>query len=317
MTTSVYPATGGFVDNTSAAVFIPEIWSDEVIAAYKANLVLANLARKMKFQGKKGDTIHVPKPIRGAATAKAANTAVTVQNETELELAIAIDQHWEYSRLIEDITETQAKSSLRKFYTDDAGFALATRVDTDLFALGKSFGDGDGSDWTNSAVFFNDATNGLTAFAEDTVIVTDYLTDAGVRGMIQKLDDNNVPMTGRFWAVPPSAKNTLLGIDRYVSSDFNKGMGVANGMIGSVYGVDFYTTTNAPIIETAANNTAGDDVKASMLAHRDAMILVEQVGVRSQAQYKQEWLGTLYTADQLYGKAAYRPEAGFIVAVPG
>lgn len=317
MTTSVYPATGGFVDNTSAAVFIPEIWSDEVIAAYKANLVLANLARKMKFQGKKGDTIRVPKPIRGAATAKAANTAVTVQNETELDLAITIDQHWEYSRLIEDITETQAKSSLRKFYTEDAGFALATRVDTDLFALGKSFGDGDGSDWTNTAVWFNDATNGLTAYAEDTVIVTDYLTDAGVRGMIQKLDDADVPMTGRFWVLPPSAKKTLLGIDRYVSSDFNKGMGVSTGIIGSVYGIDFYVSTNAPIIETAANNSAGDAVKASMLAHRDALILVEQVGVRSQAQYKQEWLGTLYTADQLYGKAAYRPEAGFIVAVPG
>ena len=35
MTDSTYPATGGFVDNTSAATFIPEIWSDEIIAAYQ------------------------------------------------------------------------------------------------------------------------------------------------------------------------------------------------------------------------------------------------------------------------------------------
>ena len=70
MATSVYPATGGFVDNTSAAIFIPEIWSDEVIAAYEKNLVLANLVKKMSMTGKKGDTIHIPKPTRGAANAK-------------------------------------------------------------------------------------------------------------------------------------------------------------------------------------------------------------------------------------------------------
>ena len=53
MTDSTYPATGGFVDNTSAATFIPEIWSDEIIAAYQKNLVLANLVKKMSMAGKK------------------------------------------------------------------------------------------------------------------------------------------------------------------------------------------------------------------------------------------------------------------------
>jgi hypothetical protein len=79
MATSTYPATGGFVDNTSAATFIPEIWSDEVIAAYEKNLVLANLVKKMSMTGKKGDTIHIPKPTRGSANAKVENTAVTVR----------------------------------------------------------------------------------------------------------------------------------------------------------------------------------------------------------------------------------------------
>lgn len=35
------------VTNTTAATFIPEIWSDEIIAAYKNNLVLANAVNKM------------------------------------------------------------------------------------------------------------------------------------------------------------------------------------------------------------------------------------------------------------------------------
>ena len=53
MATSTYPAMGGAVDNTSAATFIPEIWSDEVVAAYQSNLVLANLVKKMSMSGKK------------------------------------------------------------------------------------------------------------------------------------------------------------------------------------------------------------------------------------------------------------------------
>ena len=37
-------------NNTTAAVagnFIPELWSDEVIGAYKSNLVIANLVTKL------------------------------------------------------------------------------------------------------------------------------------------------------------------------------------------------------------------------------------------------------------------------------
>ena len=131
MATSVYPNMGGAVDNTSAAKFIPEIWSDEVIAAYKSNLVLANLVKKMSMTGKKGDTIHVPKPTRGSAHAKAEGVAVTIQNNVESEVLININKHFEFSRLIEDITEVQALASLRQFYTGDAGYGLAKQVDDD------------------------------------------------------------------------------------------------------------------------------------------------------------------------------------------
>ena len=99
MATSTYPATGGFVDNTSAATFIPEIWSDEVIAAYEKNLVLANLVKKMSMQGKKGDTIHIPKPTRGSANAKVENQAVTVQNAVESEVVVVSDGAKNHSAL--------------------------------------------------------------------------------------------------------------------------------------------------------------------------------------------------------------------------
>jgi HK97 family phage major capsid protein len=150
------------VTNTTGATFIPEIWSDEIIAAYEKSLVLANLVNRMPMTGKKGDTLHIPKPTRGDASAKSAETQVTLIAATESEVQVTVDQHYEYSRLIEDITDVQALASMRQFYTSDAGYALAKQVDTDLFALGKSLGDSDGADWVHSNSFFIYASTGLT-----------------------------------------------------------------------------------------------------------------------------------------------------------
>ena len=307
------------VTNTTAATFIPELWSDEIVAAYKSNLVLANLVNRMPMSGKKGDTLHIPKPTRGSASAKAAETQVTLQAATETEVQVLINKHYEYSRLIEDITDVQALSSMRKFYTDDAGYALAKQVDDDLFLLGKKFGDdnGAGTDWIHSNSFYVDAANGIAAYAVDTVAPTDVFTDLAFRELIKQLDDNDTPMDGRFIVVPPSVRQTIMGIDRYQSSDFVDGRGVMNGQIGSLYGVDVYVSSNCPVIETAANNTASTvDTKAAIIGHKDAMVLAEQMGVRSQTQYKQEYLSNLFTSDTLYGTQVLRPESGLVVAVP-
>ena len=235
MATSVYPATGGMVGNTDAATFIPEIWSDEVIAAYEKSL----------------------------------------------------------------------------------GYALGKQVDDDLFTLGKSFGDGDGSNFVTSATFYNDVSTGTTAYAVDQVVVGDIFDDSFLRDMIQKMDDADTPMDGRSLVIPPAMRNAIMGVDRYVSSDFVNGQGVANGKIGELYGVDIYVSTNCPVLETASENSAGGAIRGALLCHKDTMVLAEQQGIRSQTQYKQEFLGTLYTADRLYGTQVLRPETGFIMAVNG
>jgi len=315
MATSTYPTMTGAVGLTEAATFIPELWSDEIRASYEKNLVLARLVKRLSMKGKKGDTMHIPAPTRGSAYAKSENTAVTLQNNTESEVQVVINKHYEYSRLIEDIVGVQSLDSLRRFYTEDAGYALAKQIDSDLFALGKSLGDGDGSDWTHSNSYYIDAPNGLTLYAEDTVTTSDVFTDAGFRSLIQLMDDADVPMDNRYFVIPPALRNAIMGIDRYVSSDFVNGRGVQNGKIGELYGIDIYVTSNCPEVETAAANTAGDRLIAAMLMHKDSLILAEQMGVRSQTQYKQEYLANLYTADTLYGVKAYRPDSAFVLVV--
>ncbi len=315
MATSVYPATGGFTDNTTQAVFIPELWSDEIRAAYEKKLVMAGLVKRLPMVGKKGDTVHIPAPTRGEAHAKQAKVAVTVQANTEGEVQVLIDKHFEFSKLIEDITDVQALTSMRGFYTDDAGYALARKVDFELHQLGKSIGDGDGSAWATSNAYYTDATNGLSSYAVDTITTADLTTDASFRALIKKLDDADVPFDERYFVVPPSLRSTMMGIDRYVSSDFVDGRGVQNGKIGNIYGIDIYVSTHCSTTETAAENSAGGEIKAATLFHREAFILAEQQTIRSQTQYKQEWLGTLFTADNIFGVNTYRPDAALTLMV--
>jgi N4-gp56 family major capsid protein len=303
------PNAGGLGANTgTAATFVPEIWSDEVIAEYEKNLVLANLIKKMSMKGKKGDTIHVPSPVRADASKKVNETSVSLIADTEGELVIYIDQHWEYSRMIEDITEAQALSSLRRFYTSDAGYALARQTDTVLFGEGTKLGDGDGTNFQHSNSIMPGALGAAVPWAG--VAPTEAFTDVTMRDALQLLDDADVPMTGRFFVIPPVLCNEIRGIERYNSTDFVNNKGTVNGKIGELYGVDVYVSTNVPSAVDAVSGT-----RAALLAHKDAYVLAEQIGVRSQTQYKQEFLSTLYTADRLFGTQCYRPENGVNIVV--
>ncbi|CAB4153672.1 hypothetical protein UFOVP626_18 [uncultured Caudovirales phage] len=296
------------VTTTTAATFIPEIWSDEIIAAYKKNLVLANIVMKMNFKGKKGDVVHIPAPTRGSASAKAASTAVTLIADTETEIQVSINKHFEYSRFIEDIVEAQALNSLRQFYTADAGYALAKQVDTSLVQLGRAFNGATigTNDYATSAATTKAfiGSDGTTAYNSSTSNAS-ALTDAAIRRTIQRLDDNDTPMDNRFFLIPPSSRNTLMGLSRYTEQAFvGNGNVIRTGEIGNLYGIPVFTSSNA---DTGAGNSTTDRI--CLMGHKDAMVLVEQIGIRSQTQYKQDYLATLFTSDTLYGVAALRAAA--------
>jgi N4-gp56 family major capsid protein len=285
------------VTTTSAANFIPEIWSDEIVAAYKKNLVMANLVKKMNFRGKKGDTVHIPAPARGSASAKVAANTVTLIAESNSEIQVAITNHYEYSRLIEDIVEAQALASLRGFYTEDAGYALAKQVDSSLIQLGRGANAGNAANQQYAGGLIGSTGAAYTYSSSNAAAIADQ----GIRKAIQVLDDNDVPMDGRSLVVPPVARNSMLGIARFTEQAYRgNGNTLVNGEFGDIYGVKVYVSTNC---DTTAASTPD---KVALLFQRDFAVLVEQLGVRTQTQYKQEFLANLLTADTLYGVAEMR-----------
>ncbi len=317
---------------TENAVFIPELWSDEVIAAYKKNLVMANLVTVFNHVGKKGDTFHIPAPVRGSATAKAHATEVTLINDVPTEIQVLINKHFEYSRLIEDMAEIQGLDSYRRYITDDAGYALARQVDWSIHMLGRSDQSGTeptvGSDISAAdydagsdaavAVIGSDGSTAWNPAANANAGNATALAKAGIRKVIQTLDDDDVPFVGRALVVPPVEKNNLLGVDSdfFVRADAAGGGvngGARTGLIGDVYGVPVYVSTNCPAIDDDGGTA---DQRACLMFHKDALALVEQLNVRSQAQYMQEYLATLYTSDTIYGTKVLRQEGLVKIIVP-
>ena len=250
----------------------------------------------------------MPTPTRGSATAKTTRQQVTLIAATDSEITVAIDKHFEYSRLIEDLLDKQALTSMRQFYTDDAGYALSKQVDTSLWEQTYALQGGDGSSayHGDTAVIGSD---GTTLFSASQAGVA--IADAGVRKVIQTLDDVDVPMADRFLVVPPVEKKNLTGIARFTEQAYvgetGGGNTIRNGLIGDLYGIPIYVSTNSP-----TNNSA----RACLLAHKSAMVMVEQMGIRTQTQYKQEFLGDLFTADTIYGTGELRNDAGVVIAVP-
>lgn len=316
---------------TEVPNFIPQLWSNEVVASYKTNIVLARLVRKLNHRGKKGDTIKIPTPSRGNASNKTSESQVTlIQHGTDAGLTVSINRHKEYSRLIEDIVDVQALGSLRAFYTDDAGYAIAKRVDRDIIfeAIAKGNGgnativedasgnvDSTSSSDTNSltgdgSTVWSPAANANAGNAVD-------LTDLGIRKLVRKLDDLDAPMAGRYLVVPPVVKQDMMGFARYTEQAFTGESGSSNtirtGRVGDVYAVEVYMTTNLPFVE---DDGAAADQRSLLFFQRDALLLVEQMGVRTQTQYKQEYLGDLFTADVIYGVATLRSTSVVPVVVP-
>lgn len=309
----------------SNSAFVRELWTDEVIASNKANLVMPQLVVVMNHQKRKGDTFHIPNPTRGNASAKAAETQVVLIAAQETQKQYLIDQHWEYSRLIEDLVAVQADDSIRTFYTDDAGYALAKRVDTYLHQQGAKFAGAHSSPLVEGTNYSKAVIGAPTAGA----LVTwnpsananagnaAALTDEGIRIMIQELDDNDTPMAGRVLVIPPVEKRNLTGIARFTEQAFTGEAGdgntIRNGRVGNVYGVEVYVSTNCP---TVADTGAATDQRACLMFQKEGLVLIEQLRPRTQAQYKQEYLSDLFTADMIFGGGVLRPEAGIAIVVP-
>lgn len=287
MVTGAYASGNVNIGVTAASVFRPNVWSNEVLMFVKANLVLVPLVKHYDAEvSSYGQTVEIPNVSAISANLKSQNTVVTLNYITESKTTITINQHYESSFLLEDIAKVQSKYDLRSDYTQSAAYAIAAKIDNGIANLMTTSFTGYGT--------FGTALN-------DTLILA----------VNRYLDDNKAPQTDRSLVVTPQGKQEMLAIDKYIRYDAI-GVGgsdnsILNGQIGEIYGVKVFMSQNLVQVTTNPNQNN------HLFFHKEAFAVAIQQQPRTQAAYKQEYLGWLVTVDILWGMNTLRSGFGFVV----
>lgn len=275
---------------TTAAEFLPTIWSADVLMAAENALVAAPLVRRFDSQVRaRGQALKIPTVSNITATAKVENTDITPSAPTDTAITLNVNS-WYYAAVkIEDMASVQASYDLRSLYSEKLGYGIAKQVDSDVLGLYTGLTN---TDVGTYAVDVDDATMVAARLA---------------------LDLADVPMDNRAYIMSPYQIASLMKIDKYVRADalgsMNEPSPIRKGpntryLWGEIYGTPVYYTNNIPV--TAATPTQTHNV----LIHKEAWALAMQQAPRLQAQYYAISLAWLVVVDVIYGFTTTRSTFG-------
>ena len=267
-----------YLDTTTGAVFIPEIWSEPIYKFMFAELKLKNSVDDYSALVKgAGDTIHIPKIAIDGTETKAASTAVTFSaSGTEGEVQLSINKHKYLANIFEDIALIQSNFELINKYTKMFGHQLARTVEDDMWS------ELDGFQTTQNLA----ADNRVQADDLEAVLNNLYSMD---------IDPNTCSFTVNN-NILSDMLNPSGGIAQYfIRQDaVGDGTGLRTGAVGLIYGMDVFYSRSI-------SSSGSTGTKVGAVYPPEACAYASQQDVRVQAQYDVEYLGTKVVADMIYG----------------
>lgn len=273
------------ITSTTASVSNPAITSKDVIEFREANLGMeAVVSSRYKDEAGVGTTIrwsNISAPNSGAARAKSEgnNNTTTKDATTETAVTLTINNHYYSQYELEEFEDHLSIVDQVRWAARGAAYVVNLAVDDALAALPDDFSNSVGT-------------------------LTIDPSDEDIRRALQYLDDANAPMDGRFFGMAPAVKYAMLGIDRYASSDFNRG-GITNivkGQFNGPYDLTTFTSTN---IE--GSNSVGHD---NFIAQRDAIALAMRMQPRKRQFDDISNLSTTYSISAIFGCVETRDDHG-------
>jgi len=268
----------------TGAVFIPEVWADEVQMARRNKLVMTNLVNhQYEDDLKYGDTVHITSIAEMTADAITPGTALVPVAPTETEQTLVVDQYYGKAIELQDMLTRQSKFDLRKPYTDVIGFALARAIDGSLLAQYANVASG----------------NKQTAVAN--------LTFNGIVDAHTLLDAKDVPMEDRAFVVNAQGLGDLRKLDEFSSYTETGREGVRErqmGIVGEIYGAPVYLT-NAVKTDTGAYQM--------LLLHKDAFAAAIQIQPEMESDRDILKKTDLISGSTLWGVKTVRPDHAVVI----
>ena len=283
---------------TTAASMIPEVWSEQLNNFFRANLKAASFFEDWSGDvAGGGDIIRRPNVSEMTANSYAFGslTQVTLNAPTHGLISLTINNHQETSFLLQDDVMASLKASYgsMEVWMKNAGYTTAATLEDALLALFEAFSQTVGASHLS-------------------------LNDSNIRSAMRTLDIANVPQEDRAWFLYPQQKWEVAGVNKF-SLLTNSAVvdPVSKGPAETLYGIPIITTTRIGV-GTGVASTKGARLNA--LAHKSALAYavanpagMSANNVRLQTQYLQEYLGTLVTADVIFGVIENRDSSGVLV----
>ena len=276
---------------TDLAEMIPEVWGEKVNDFYRAKLKMTSFFTNRSDElAEGGDTLYTPNLTEMSANAKTNATGVTLNSPTETKKTLTVSNWFEVSFVIEDKEAAQVKRSytLQKRYMKNAAFTAAKKLEDAVATLFQGFS----------------VSVGTTTVA---------LGDTAIRAAIAALEGVDADFEEAAWFFHPKTIWTdIMSIDRFALAFASPGANpVQAGAVGRVYGRPVFSSTRITKVNADADYCGALAVPdaihyatGALPGQKDAM------GVRLQANYIPEYLGTLVTADILYGAVENRDAGG-------
>lgn len=282
-----------------AITFIPEFWSDQVQVPFEANLVFGQpKVANRKYEGtikEKGDTVHVSSIGDPTVSTYDKTTNLTVEDLTDAETAMTIDQGDYFAFRVNDIDELQSAANFEDPATARAGYKLQNKVDLYLYGLLKA---------------------GVQAGNQlGRVSIIDSRPEKAAAGQLdmytvavrlrEKLDRASVSPTGRYIAIPPELQSALLFDDRFVNADKLGSAGpLLNGTVGRLAGFDVLVSNNITKVGGAGANKDDYVVVAGV---SDALSFANQIS-KVETLRDPNRFADIVRGLNIYGGKVFRPE---------
>ena len=262
---------------TTAANFIPELWSNGILAYAERNFQLRNQVTDLSsVVSAGGDTIHIPKVTEETAASLSSGSAVTYGANTDGKVSLTVDQHAYEAKRIGDIVKVQESADLFNLYAKSMGYSIAKHIENYIAVSVLQAATG----------------NDVTLSADNT------FTTALLRSGLQKFLDASHSYTDSdtyLYCSPASYMSALSLQDFYDASRRGDGVGpVASGSVVNVYGVPTF-------ISTDWDDDGGTGDETATLFKREAVYFAMQLQPRVQSAYDIDYLSTSIVADVIYG----------------
>lgn len=263
--------------------FTPKIWSAKLFVRLRKALVHASVVNR-DYEGEireQGDTVYINEIGAVDVGSYTKNGSVTWQTMDSSQKSLVVDQAKYIAISYDDIDRVQNNVNLMDGFMGEAAYAIADTVDQ--FIAGK----------------YTEAGSTVSAL---TVTAGNVLTN--LSNMQLKLDEANVPTSGRFFPIPPWYHQMLVqaatGIIGHtgVPKVFDNGM-ITNGYVGTLFGFNLLLSNNV-------NNNG--TIWQMMAFTRSAVTYAGQIA-QMEAVRRQDTFADGVKGLYLYGAKVVRPAA--------